>query len=431
MPQRKPARNRVNYASQFLYSCFDATGYHFSNHESDDQDQFRNTHWNTIDGGNQVRQLHRIQSINYGFQTDFIDINEYGKSARIDKTFLETPNVSLDFEYALAEGYNEQVAGFVIDGENPLFRKLVVPEDRLFGQNFFTVQVPDGHDVINSNLDKFDEKDVEVVGIGNAFLNQYAVTAEIGSLPKARMSYEASNIRSYKGFKNLPLPSYNFKEPTYFSNAKFSIPNTYESFLYEKLKAIEDIVYEPANMGVGPGNLKISLDDAGYISKNISDLYSYDQGAASIQGFTLNISLGNTRLSRIGTYLEFGRTYNFPLTIQFQVRAILGDIRQTSDLCEIFQGKKHNIVIMVKDPRSVCEGNGSLEQAEMNMAFYIKGATLNTEAFSSSISDNKIVDLNFTAQYGGIEDRDNGLFMYGSSYFPDKPRIVAWGRPLF
>jgi hypothetical protein len=434
MPRKFPSRNKVNYASQLLYSCFDATGYHFANHSTDDQNIHRNKHWNEIDGGNQVRQLHRIQAINHSFSTDFIDINEYGSLARIEKTFLETPNVTLDFEYYLADAYNEQVVGFITDGEHQTLRKHVMPEDRLYGQNFFVIQIPDGHDVIRSNLDDFNEEDIGVIGIGNAFLSQYAVTAEVGSAPRARLSYEASNIRSYKGFKNLPVPSYNFGKSghCFDSENKFSIPNTYESFLYETLpNQIEDIHFDQGSIGVGPGDLRISLDNAGYISKNLKDFNDYSDGAAHIQGFTINLPIGSTKLSRIGTHLEYTRSYNFPARVDVQIRALMGDIRESKGLHELGKTKKHNLVLIIQDPRSLCNCGGVLQQEYMKMAFYIKGAVLESEGFSSSIGDNKVVDLNFSAQLGGPEESENGLFIYGSSFFPDRPRVVAWGNPLF
>tara|TARA_Y100000356_G_scaffold64546_1_gene52817 strand:- start:948 stop:1154 length:207 start_codon:yes stop_codon:yes gene_type:complete len=64
------------------------------------------------------------------------------------------------------------------------------------------------------------------------------------------------------------------------------------------------------------------------------------------------------------------------------------------------------------------------------MAYYIKGAVLDSEGFSSAIGDNKVVDLNFHTQIGGPEDRDNGLFIYGASFIADRPRLVSWGDPL-
>ena len=48
------------------------------------------------------------------------------------------------------------------------------------------------------------------------------------------------------------------------------------------------------------------------------------------------------------------------------------------------------------------------------MAKYtLKGAKLDSEEFSSDIGSNKTVTLNFSAQVGGPQDSNNGLFMNG------------------
>ena len=48
------------------------------------------------------------------------------------------------------------------------------------------------------------------------------------------------------------------------------------------------------------------------------------------------------------------------------------------------------------------------------MAFYVRGAQLEGEAFSSSIGDNKSVDITFSCQVGGPEDTARGLMVSGS-----------------
>ena len=48
------------------------------------------------------------------------------------------------------------------------------------------------------------------------------------------------------------------------------------------------------------------------------------------------------------------------------------------------------------------------------LAYIIKNATLDSESFSSSIGDNKSVDLSFTATVGGPQDTTNGLFISGT-----------------
>ena len=45
--------------------------------------------------------------------------------------------------------------------------------------------------------------------------------------------------------------------------------------------------------------------------------------------------------------------------------------------------------------------------------YIFKGARLESESFSSTIGDNKTVDLTFSAQVGGSDDPNNGVYISG------------------
>ena len=90
----------------------------------------------------------------------------------MDKVALETPSVYIDFEYLLSEGYNEQALGFITDGKVPALGNLVLGEPK-HGHNFFLAVGPQDHDILKKNLGDFYTPHLSVVGIGNAFLNQY------------------------------------------------------------------------------------------------------------------------------------------------------------------------------------------------------------------------------------------------------------------
>ena len=421
-------RARVNYGSEFLYTAFDATGYHFNNLTSGDPNcDLRNVPW-TDCSGNLVRQLHRIQGIDYGFTTVNEDVNQFGKIARIDTVAIKTPEVTLDFEYILADGYNEQALGFLVNGEDQALYKHIAPDGRV-GANFFVSVAPEGREVIGANL-MYQESLRRTIGIGNAFLSQYAVTAELGSIPRARVSFEAFNIRSYHGSCNLPIPSFDPAQDCHHPDRSFSLPDTYESFVYEQLSGLEDIHYQHGAGGLRPGDIKISLDGAGLLSEQLSGLHDYSDGAAHIQGFTINLPLGNTKIHRLGRNIEFNRAPNLPATIDVQVTALAANLRRAGLWEAMCSKKQHNLSLILEDCMALRECSGVLSPNTINMAYYLKGAVLNSESFSSSVSDNKIVDLSFSVPIGGADQKDRGLFIYGKSFFPDRPHLLAWGNPL-
>ena len=60
------------------------------------------------------------------------------------------------------------------------------------------------------------------------------------------------------------------------------------------------------------------------------------------------------------------------------------------------------------------------------MQYIVKGALLEGEAFSSSIGDNKSVDVTFTAQVGGPEDKARGLYVLGSRNAQAPENLPGW-----
>ena len=87
--------------------------------------------------GNLVRQLHRIQSVNFDYKINWTNVDQYGQGARLDFMQLTTPDITLDFEYLLADGYNEKLMGFHVDGTHQALRNHIYDYNRKVGANFF------------------------------------------------------------------------------------------------------------------------------------------------------------------------------------------------------------------------------------------------------------------------------------------------------
>jgi hypothetical protein len=71
---------------------------------------------------------------------------------------------------------------------------------------------------------------------------------------------------------------------------------------------------------------------------------------------------------------------------------------------------EHEVSVTVFDPE--CYGCDVKSDAEA-IKFTLKGARLESENFSSSIGENKSVDLVFSTQIGGADDAHRGLFLWG------------------
>jgi hypothetical protein len=435
MKKRPRNRHRVIYQNQFLYTSWDAVNSHFNNGiEYDTDNQQRNIHWSEVNG-NLVRQLHRIQSVDYGFKRNTTFLNQFGSLGRFGSVDISSPDVFLDFEYLLADGYNEQALGFITDGNTNALSKQIM-HDMSFGQNFFLAIGPDGSDIINANLlDR--EHLIDIIGIGNAFLKQYSITGEVGSVPKARLSYDGFNVRSYKHkVSNLPLPSINPSKKTYCPPYRFSLPDTYQSFAYPKVQKFNEIDFRNSSRVIMPAGISLYLDDGALISRQYKNDFDFSHGAGHIQGFTINVPLPNIKIHRLGSHFQFNRAHVFPATLEGRFRAIVSELKESNLSKLISCGEKPlDLVITMQDCSSV-DFMGSnyqeLEQQNSQISFYIRGAKLQSEGFTSvaDATSSKMVEFSFTAPIASIDDCGSGFFMFGRSFFADRPKILAWGHPL-
>ena len=447
VPPEKSFRSRTTYANEAIYVSKSATGYHFANNTlSDPNCTLRNIPYSGC-SGNLVRQLSRIQSINYGFTINRVDANQFGQSARIASPMITSPDINLDFEYLLSDGYNEGLMDFVINGEHSTFSNHIEGAGGL-GLNFFITTVEEGHDVIGHNLSKgvssCNPPEKNVVGIGNAHLTQYAVTAQVGQIPKARVSFDGFNMRSYTGTCNLPVPSLDPGRSALHgecSDVKFSIPDVYKSFDCNcEPDYMEHFVTCDGTTALRPGDILVDLQRGGLMSEQLSgfdERSNEARSSAHIQGFTINVPLGNTRINRIGRHVEFARTINFPINADIEINALVGNLREAGVQDVLFNVNgtcrpKLDLTFMFNVcGGAVCDNVKPFQQIESSMIFTIKGAVLESEGFNSSISDNKMVSLKFTAPIGSEDDTLRGFFVSGRCHMDERPNILSFGQPLW
>jgi hypothetical protein len=365
------ARNRVIYQSEALYVSSGLNA--------------------TTSGAH--AQLERVQSANYNFSISRQDINQYGQLGRIDSIVLEPPTVGLDFTYYLTDGFNERALGFyVATGTNPASGNF--PSGHMIsssGQNFYITTVAEGVDATGvTGLGS-------VIGIGNAFLSNYSLDLAVGSLPTVSVSMEGSNINSDTGFSGYTSGISGIASPAI--NPTDGTP------------VGTDVTLRVANTGASsisalrPGDITINLTN--FDNSGISDL-SPDNGAIHIQSASLAIPLSRTALQRLGTKFAYARAVDFPVKATLSVQAIVNEVVSTNLANILNDNVEKDITLTLKGP------DGSTNR----MVWTLKGCTLDSESFSSSIGSNKSVDLSFSTQIGGPNDLVHGVFVSGANSTP-------------
>lgn len=362
------SRNRVIYQSESLFVSKDcpstATGEH--------------------------QELIRVQSANYGFTINRQDVNQYGNLARIDSLILEAPTVNFDYSYYLSDGINEKAMGFNV---NSLGQFASGALEATSGKNFYIVTSDEGQD----STTFLSGDPYGLIGIGNAYLSDYSVDLSVGSIPTATATYEAANISSNNGSVIGPdFASLNMTGATPAIDIESGEP----------LVGTVSIL-TPKNTGqdgptaLRPGDITIEFPgfDGGAADDGTLSVIS-GNGSFHVQSASLSLPLSRTPIERIGSKFPFARVVDFPVNASLSVNAVLSDVQA---------GNLANII----DSCDSSDGSVSLvlkacDQTEA-IRWTLKGATLDSESFSSSIGSNKSVDLTFNVQLGGIDDISQGI----------------------
>jgi hypothetical protein len=174
-------RNRVIYQSQAVYVSQDVNATGVATGTTDNKD------------------LNRIQSCNYSFNISRQDVNQFGELAAIDRIITETPTVSLEGSYMVANLGNEKKLGFHIwagpeTASNSVVSCIsgIVDSETNDGvKNYYILTTKEGSDAIDNTVSG---KYESVVGIGNASLTSYSTEGSVGGLPTASFSVEGQNM---------------------------------------------------------------------------------------------------------------------------------------------------------------------------------------------------------------------------------------------
>jgi hypothetical protein len=412
------SRARVIYQSEALYAgTVDATGYHFTvsglNSAGYSGVATHGEATTLAAGGgdvkNGIQQLRRVQSANYSFTINRQDVNQFGQLARIDSVAIDPPTVNLDFSYYLTNGVNEKILGMNVDGQNSAFPPEVLlggatSNANPDGHNFFILTTPQGSDAVG-NSSASSEKNV--IALGNGYVTNYSMEASVGSMPTASVTIEGLNLQSYIGSDNLDTPAINTQFGTPIDGIEFSVPDA--------ISGVTDVPTSDTDEGISclrPGDISMSLGHGragGFeLLPSKEPWQDYEgSGSAHIQSFSIDVPISRTTLQRLGNSYGYSKVVDFPVNISVSVSAILSELKAGNVTDILFDQEEHDLVFTLREPDQY--GTGAIA-----MQYRVGAAQLEGESFSSSIGDNKSVDLTFTAQLGGPEDLARGIFISGS-----------------
>ena len=389
-------RNRVIYQSEALF-----VSHQYSGHKTVDIVNGSHTNLTPSIATGMFHQIHRVQSANYSFAISRQDVNQFGNLARIDTAVIEAPTVGLDFSYLVTDGSNEDKLGITAQATEVSAVSGLL--SNVSGRNYHILTVEEGKDANTEKVEGTSNLGQNtastIISIGNGYVTNYSMNAAVGSVPTASVSVEGLNISAQPAGTNLTTPAIDPANSVQ-GTATFTLPNPVSGEVGSILR--------PGDMQVTfAGTPAASHSSTGLLAQ-LTDTNA--KSAAHIQSFSVDVPLGRSVLNRLGNAFGFSREIDFPITVSVSLSAIVADLKRGNLFDELYDQQKHNMAIIMKKPSSSGSGAG-----EEQIRYLLKNVTLDSESYSSSIGDNKSVDLTFSATVGGPEDTTNGLFISGTS----------------
>ena len=395
------ARNRVIYQSEALFAG-QLTGVTDAHASTD------------------IKQLHRVQSANYAFNVARTDVNQFGELAAIDRVVLDTPTVSLDYSYLLANFANEESMGLKVNEFGTTFADLTSALSGVLNKtederNYFIQTSREGEDAFgDTDRDLAGDKRASTIGVGNAFVTSYSTEASVGGFPTVSIAAEGMNMNFSTGTINVPNPGINRIDGSASTNTA-TLPAVLgaagTSDVSSGILAIS---------ALRPGDITIKISEHDGSSSLTSNNYSLggatlpdhlgdSTSSANIQSYNIGFDLGRSPIQRLGNRFAFAREVDFPVSVNLSFDAILTDLTDgnLNDLidCE----KSYNVQIDLKGiTGSACDSNKTTI-----CRYILKDMKPDSQSYTSSIGDNKTVTLDFSTQIGGPRQTDVGLFMQG------------------
>lgn len=390
-----------------------------------------------------IKEVNRVQEISYNFEVTRTDINEFGQLAALSREVTESPTVALDFSYYLTDGSSEKSIGLNVNdltGKNsssdlandrvnwkPLTASMLDPTistgqdhganaDEL---NYYIVTAPEGNDVHSSNSDAgLDTDGHGLIGIGNGFISSYGINAAVGELATANVSVEGSNISF---------------EP--------SLAAAVDNMAIDKNSAVgatinNTISFDGVSSNTGPtvtalrpGDIAIDFDAKGWFDNESAGglnvggpLLPGQEPTASgtaihVQSVSLELPVSRSPLNRLGSHFPFARKTDFPVNMTLSVSALATDL---------VKGSLDTLICGEEAPRDIAIiMQGRCGEGSAPLVILMRNALLDSESFSSSIGDNKTVDLTFSSQLGGANDSENGIFFLSNVAKDATPALSA------
>ena len=354
-----------------------------------------------------LRKITKVQSVSYGFDINREEIKQVGHEDLLTRTIniisadplpgsnidvnIEPVPVNFQFEYLPTCGLNEYLLNFNVVPSGGIAENSFI--SRHFGdKNFFLVLRSDINKQANYLLNDSDFSGHYVVGIGNAFANNYSLSANINSPVRASVGYQASNIKvdTYSG--NNYIPAIHLYDGIYKERHTYGFGG-------------EDLANEYDYPALLPNYLKLKLEELNVGGVAVSTTN------ANATSFDLNIDMSRKNLYGMGSMYPYDRKMNLPARGSLNFNIIKREINDGNLNQILKKDKPYKITIDCQSncpPASHFCANENQSRHTL-MTYVVDNAVLKAQNTSMQVNDIASVDLSFDFTL----TRKNGFLISG------------------
>jgi hypothetical protein len=400
--------------------------------------------------------LKRVQDISYGFDYGAQQLREIGSYEYIkDRTpstsripIIAQPTVGLQFGYLFFDTLNEKNIGFNVGvpdvgGNAPDDKRGIFSASPLYHKpawngeafdmvaskgdvNFFVLaEDSDSRKDIVGRDDPL--ADLDLIGFGNCYLQNYSLSASLGSFATCTLDYACSNLAfdivdsdilspavGNDGVRSTQKVELN---EAALASAFESLPVKYEWSAAKTYKKDDRVVYGDetyealdgsigevpssstdfwtsdtnASLALAPGDIEVKLINNKPNQGAAEGFHSIDlnDANASIQSLEINVPIERKDINGFGSNYMKDRKMQFPILATLSLNFIARDYEKKGQISNIFNDDiDYDIVITFYNRTSLSK---KLERAVVK----VHNAKLNAESHSASIGGFATIDASF------------------------------------
>lgn len=333
----------------------------------------------------------------FDFNIDRQTAKQVGSQELSYNTMVRQPDVTFSTEYIFVPVmFNEELFGFAINEFSPYAASGL--ED--VSVNFCYLNHPnEGFDGVDEYFDATpDFSGYEAISIGNAYLTSYSVDYAIGSLPIARASFDASNIK-YETVTGSSIQS-----PAI--NLQSGNNNQVGDII---ISGFDDAPSRFNINAVRPDAISLSLQNLQVGGQNLS-------GYHFVQNLNMSLDLERTPLYGFGSDYVYERKLQYPILGSISINSLVSGFEAGQASGILANESGYNFDIGFEDYKGSYAGKFIIEDARLNSYSYSMGVNdqMSFDAsFSFEVTENKglrisgVSDLawSFIAEFwSGMED---------------------------